>query len=57
MGYSGKLESKLMARRMRGNGLSVKEIEKRLRVSRSSVSLWTRDIKLTKKTTSEALFE
>ena len=49
MGYSGKLESKLMARRMRGNGLSVKEIEKRLRVSRSSVSLWTRDIKLTKK--------
>jgi len=49
MSYSGKLELKLKARGLRKSGLSVKEIQKRLRVSRSSVSLWVRDIKLTKK--------
>jgi predicted transcriptional regulator len=37
-----------MARRLRREqGLSIKEIEKRLGVSRSSVSIWVRDIELT----------
>lgn len=49
MSYAGKLELKLKARELRKKGLSVKEIQKRLKVSRSSVSLWVRDVKLTKK--------
>ena len=49
MSYAGKLELKLQARDLRKKGLSVKEIQKRLKVSKSSVSLWVRDIKLTKK--------
>lgn len=49
MGYAGKLELKLKARELRKKGLSVKEIQRRLEVSRSSVSLWVRDIQLTKK--------
>jgi len=49
MGYAGKLELKLKAKKLRKEGLSVKEIQKRLKVSRSSVSLWVRDIKLNKK--------
>lgn len=49
MSYVGKLDLKLRAQKLRKNGLSVKEIEKELRVSRSSVSLWVRDIKLTDK--------
>lgn len=48
MSYVGKLELKLKARALRKHGLSVKEIQKRLRVSRSSISLWVRGIKLTK---------
>ncbi|MGB2762430.1 MAG: hypothetical protein WBC21_02715 [Minisyncoccales bacterium] len=49
MSYAGKLELKLKARELRKKGLSVKEIQRRLKVSRSSVSLWVRDIRLTKK--------
>jgi len=49
MGYSGKLELKLKARKLRGRGLSIKDIEKRLNVSRSSASIWVRDVVLTKK--------
>ena len=49
MGYAGKLDLKLKARTLRKNGLSIKTIEKKLKVSRSSVSIWVRDIKLTKK--------
>jgi len=49
MGYAGKLELKLKARELRKKGLSIKEIQKRLKVSRSSVSLWVRDIRLNKK--------
>lgn len=49
MGYIGKLNLKLKARFLRRAGLSVKEIQKRLKVSRSSVSLWVRDIRLTEK--------
>src|SRR5215470_18522723 len=36
-----------MARRLRSEGLSVREIESRLGVARSSVSLWVRDVALT----------
>ena len=49
MGYSGKLELKLKARNLRKRGLSIKKIQRKLKVSRSSVSLWVRDVKLTKK--------
>jgi predicted transcriptional regulator len=35
------------ARRLRGLGLSLFKIAKKLRVSKSSVSLWVRDVKLT----------
>ena len=49
MSYSGKLELKLKARELRSDGLSIKDIEKRLKVSRSSVSLWVRDVELSKK--------
>ena len=48
MSYAGKLELKLEAQKLRNNGLSVKEIQNKLGVSRSSVSLWIRGIKLTK---------
>lgn len=49
MGYSGYLELKQKAIKFRKNGLSVRSIQKKLKVSKSSVSIWTRDIKLTKK--------
>jgi hypothetical protein len=35
------------ARKLRSDGLSVREIERRLGVARSSVSLWVRDVELT----------
>lgn len=37
-----------IARELRSNGLSIREITKRLQVSKSSVSIWVRDIELTK---------
>src|ERR1035437_3910660 len=46
MSYSGKLELKLKARKLRREGLSIKNIERKLGVSRSSVSLWVRDVVL-----------
>lgn len=49
MGYAGKLEEKQKAQELRKRGLSVREIQKKLGVSRSSVSLWCRDIQLTQK--------
>ncbi len=49
MGYAGKLELRFKARALRKRGMSIKDIEKKLSVSRSSVSLWVRDVKLTKK--------
>ena len=49
MSYAGKLELKLKAQNLRKRGLSIKKIQKLLNVSISSVSLWVRDIKLTKK--------
>jgi hypothetical protein len=42
-----KTKERLEARRLRRLGWSVKEIERHLRVSRSSVSLWVRDVPLT----------
>ena len=47
MSSIGKLDLKIKARRLRKKGLAIKEIQKRLEVSRSSVSLWVRDIRLT----------
>lgn len=42
-----KTEERAEARRLRRLGWSVKEIERHLHVSRSSVSLWVRDVPLT----------
>lgn len=47
MSYAGKLELKLKAQKLRKKGLSVGRIQKQLGVSRSSVSLWVRNVKLT----------
>ena len=44
MGYRGKLEERRQARRLRGGGLPLAEIAARLGVSKSSVSLWVRDV-------------
>ena len=47
MSYPGKLDLRFKARGLREKGLSTKEIEKVLGVSRSSVSIWVRDVLLT----------
>ena len=44
MGYAGKIAEKSKARELRKKGYSVRQIEEKLSVSRSSVSLWCRDI-------------
>jgi transcriptional regulator with XRE-family HTH domain len=44
MGYRGKLAEREQARRLRAAGLPMAEIAARLGVSRSSVSLWVRDV-------------
>jgi hypothetical protein len=44
MGYRGKLEERRQARHLRGGGLPLAEIAARLGVSKSSVSLWVRDV-------------
>jgi transposase len=44
MGYRGKLAERQQARRLRRTGLPLAEIAARLGVSRSSVSLWVRDV-------------
>jgi hypothetical protein len=41
-----KTEERLFARELRAAGWSIKEIEQELSVSRSSVSLWVRDVEL-----------
>jgi hypothetical protein len=41
-----KTEERLLARDLRAAGWSIKEIEQRLSVSRSSVSIWVRDVEL-----------
>ena len=47
MGYYGKYEEKLEAIRLRKKGCSYNEIRRKLHVSKSSVSLWCRDVALT----------
>jgi hypothetical protein len=44
MGYRGKLAERRQARQLRRSGLPLAEIATRLGVSRSSVSLWVRDV-------------
>jgi hypothetical protein len=44
MGYRGKLSERQQARRLRRAGLPLAEIASRLGVSKSSVSLWVRDV-------------
>jgi hypothetical protein len=47
MGYRGKLTERQQARRLRRGGLPLAEIAARLGVSKSSVSLWVRDVEFT----------
>jgi len=44
----GKLDLKIEARKLRKDGKSIKEIKRNLNVSLSSVSIWVRDVKLSK---------
>jgi transcriptional regulator with XRE-family HTH domain len=44
-----KFKEKIKARELRRKGESMKEIAKKLKVSKGTVSIWCRDIKLTKK--------
>src|SRR5919112_6701766 len=44
MGYRGKMAERQQARRLRRTGLPLGEIAVRLGVSKSSVSLWVRDV-------------
>jgi transposase len=44
MGYRGKLSERQQARQLRRVGLPLAEIASRLGVSKSSVSLWVRDV-------------
>ena len=47
MGYAGKYEEKLLAIKLRRKGFSYKEIGERIKVSKSTLSLWCRDVALT----------
>ena len=47
MGYRGKLEEQERARVMRAEGMTLLDIATRLAVSKSSVSLWVRDVDFT----------
>ena len=47
MGYSGKLEEKLLVQKLRKEGLSYKEIMQHVSVVKDTVSRWCRDIPLT----------
>ena len=47
MGYRGKLVARQQARQLRRTGLPLGEIAARLGVSKSSVSLWVRDVEFT----------
>lgn len=48
MGFIGKLREKLEAQKLRRGGFSYKEICDKIDVSKSTVSLWCRNIKLSK---------
>ncbi len=47
--YMAKFKEKIKAQELRRNGESIKEIAKKLKVSKSTVSIWCRDIQLTKR--------
>lgn len=47
MGYAGKLEEKKLALRLRQQGLSYNEIQRKVFVSKDTLSRWCRDIILT----------
>jgi hypothetical protein len=47
MGYRGKLAERQQARQLRRTGLPLSEIALRVGVSKSSVSLWVRDVEFT----------
>ena len=47
MGYYGRLEDKIRAQELRKQGLSYGEILQEVKVSKASLSLWLKDIKLT----------
>lgn len=49
MGDFGKIEDKFKAQELRKQGLSYREILQTISVSKSTISLWCRDIKLTNK--------
>jgi len=44
MGYRGKVGQQADARRLRAKGLTMNDIAERLHVSKSSVSIWVRDV-------------
>lgn len=48
MGYVGKLEEKFRALELRRKGLSYGAIRQQIYVSKSTLSIWCRDIELTK---------
>ena len=48
MRFKNEKQEQALAREMRSNGVSIPEIALRLRVAKSSVSLWVRDVVLTK---------
>lgn len=47
MGYTGKLRLKRRAIKLRKQGLSYSEIRKKVRVSKSTLSRWCRDVAIT----------
>ncbi len=47
MGYAGKLEEKIIAQKLRKQGLSYGQILKKIKVSKDTLSRWCRDISLT----------
>ena len=47
MGYRGKVEAQAQARALRAQGLTLLDIATALAVSKSSVSLWVRDVEFT----------
>ena len=49
MGYFGKIEGKFKAQELRRQGLSYREILTQVYVSKSTISLWCKDIELTEK--------
>lgn len=55
MGYTGKIESKLLAQQMRRQGFSYKEILTKIKVSKDTISRWCKDIELSEKQKSRLL--